>query len=148
MSKIRLNWRKVVKIGVACLTVGCVCISCDKKEKDYREAWCGPYQLEITAYQGNSPSTCGIGITTFPVGRIYYDKSMQEDELALKEPFLMFKLAGKTGTFVGETDDGNGNYEKGYITSDGVLFYEKQTYKGTCTRTTIEGKKDETILVY
>jgi hypothetical protein len=73
---------------------------------------------------------------------------MQKDELALKEPFLVFKLDGNTGTFVGTTDDGKGNYEKGHITSDGVLFYEKQTYQGHCYRTTIDGQKDESILVY
>ena len=147
MTKFRMNLRNTEAI-IACFAVIFVCISCKKEKEDYREAWCGPYRLEVTAYQGNTPTTCGIGLTSFPVGRVYYDKSMRKDVLALKEPFLLFKLKGDTGRLVGETDDGKGNYEKGYITSSGILFYEKQTYTGSCTRTTIEGARDESILVY
>ena len=144
------NLRNVAAV-IACFAVFFVCISCEKeKEKNYRDAWCGAYQLTITNYEGNTPTTCGLGISTFPTGGIYYDKSMQEDELGLRingHPSSVFKLTDKNGKFVG-TDDGNGNYEKGYMTSDGILFYEKQTYKGRCYRTTIEGEKDESILIY
>ena len=145
---------RLVKIGVIFFVVGCAGFSCKKEEKvkDYREDWCGAYQLTITNYEGNTPSTCGLGISTFPTGGIYFDKSMKEDELGLRingQSSSVFKLADKNGKFV-ETDDGEGSYEKGYITSDGMLFYEKQTYqKGSrCYRTTIEGQKDETILIY
>ena len=143
---------KTVKILAIIALLMVVTISCKEEEKeDYRDVWCGPYQLTVTEYEGSSPTTCGIGISTFPVGGIYYNKSMKEDVLGLRassQPFMLFKLADKNGKFEG-TDDGNGNYEKGYITSDGVLFYEKQTYKGSrCYITRIEGEKDETIMIY
>ena len=144
---------KNFKIMTAVMLLMLIIVSCkEEKEKDYRDVWCGPYQLTITEYEGNTPTTCGIGLATFPVGGISYNKSMQEDVLGLSisgYPFLMFKLADKNGKFVG-TDDGNGSYEKGSITIGGVLFYEKQTYKpgSPCYRTTIEGQKDESILVY
>ena len=145
---------KVVKILTVVTLLTAVTVSCkeEEKEKDYRDVWCGPYQLTVTEYEGSTPTTCGIGISTFPPGSIYYDKSMQEDVLGLRadgREFMLFKLTDKNGKFEG-TDDGEGSYEKGYVTSDGVLFYEKQTYKkgSRCHITRIEGQKDESIITY
>jgi hypothetical protein len=154
--KNRLKMRNVLRMTLACLVVIAVFVSCKKEKKDYRDVWCGAYQLEIRDRQGTSPTTCGLAMTTYPISEVYYDKSMPKDELCLKSHGLVFKLVDNNWIFEG-TDDGNGNYEKGHITSDGVLFYEKQLYNPNgpavyngwkCHIITIEGQKDESILVY
>jgi len=143
------NKRFFKLVGVIAV-VAVVVVSCKKdKKKDYRDVWVGIYDLEITGWINT------LGMTTFPKGEIYFDKNMQEDELGLKpapgyDDFgtRIFKLADKNGTFV-ETTDGE-NYEKGSISSDGTLFYEKKERINSTTlnKITIEGKKGELLEVY
>ncbi|MDR1180891.1 MAG: hypothetical protein LBL13_02800 [Bacteroidales bacterium] len=135
--------KKLLYVIVVC----CLYTSCKKeKEKDYRDAWCGYYDLTMTEYKGVGPLG-GLFMTTFSPGDVYYDKSKPEDELILKindggGKKIVFKLTDKEGNFV-ETKDGE-NYEKGYITSGGVLFYEKQIV-GTrsFSKYTIDGKYND-----
>ena len=94
-----------------------LCVAC---KKDYRDVWLGTYDIVIDVY---CPSYCMQGYVFHEKGRLFHDKSMQENELGLKygNELLLVKIADKkSGLFV-ETDQGE-TYEKGYLLSSWGLM--------------------------
>ena len=125
------------------LVVCCLCFAC---KKDYRNVWLGTYDLVIDVY---CPS---YGYVLHEKGRLFHDKSMQENELGLKygNELLLVKIADKkSGLFV-ETNQGE-TYEKGYLLSSWsfdskkrwIFYYQKRerNLDGDIIQTTIEGEK-------
>ena len=131
------------------LTLTILCSSCKKEKEDYRDVWTGSYDLAVTVFEnyGDTASGCGdVGITTYPRGYLLYKAGMPENKLLLEcdgygLTYHVFTLADKNGTFI-SSQDGE-NYEKGYVKSDGTLFYEKQerVNEMNLVKTTIKGEK-------
>ena len=127
------------------LVVCCLCVAC---KKDYRNVWLGTYDIVIDVYY---PSYYRQGDVLHEKGRLFHDKSMQENELGLKygNELLLVKIADKkSGLFV-ETNQGE-TYEKGYLLSSWgsngkrwIFYYQKRERNsdGDIIQTTIEGEK-------
>ena len=128
------------------LLVSCLFAAC---KKDYRNVWLGTYDLVIDVYY---PDYYRQEYVLREKGRLFHDKSMQENELGLKygNELLLIKIADKkSGLFV-ETNQGE-TYEKGYLLSSWnsewkkrwIFYYQKRerNLDGDIIQTTIEGEK-------
>ena len=133
--------KKLLYLIVLC----CLCVAC---KKDYRDVWLGTYDLVITV---SYPDYGRQEYALHEKGRLFHDKSMQENELGLKygDELLLVKIADKkSGLFV-ETNQGE-TYEKGYLLlSRGewkkrwIFYYQKRERNsdGDIIQTIIDGEK-------
>lgn len=143
--------------GLIIIVLISLCTACQKEKEDYRDTWAANYDITIIEYTdyGDTTSGCGdVEITFQTYGRIFYDNHINDNELVLEyniydRTYHIFKLDGKNGNFI-SSQDGE-NYEKGNISTDGTLFYEKRTRvnEQNIITTTIKGVRlsDDIVVI-